>query len=206
MSPSWSNDALWKEALELLPGGVNSPVRAFRAVGGTPKFFERGEGPYLFDVEGRRFIDLVGGWGPLLLGHAHPAVVAAATAAVARGSTFGTPSPPELDLARRVVAMVPSIEQVRFVNSGTEAVMSAIRLARAATGRAGDAALLSAGIAAQRVLAAKARALRTALVGVVHRHLGLEHVFQGQPKARRHFPKKERACDAIEGRHSRHPC
>jgi glutamate-1-semialdehyde 2,1-aminomutase len=135
MSPSWSNDALWKEALELLPGGVNSPVRAFRAVGGTPKFFERGEGPYLFDVEGRRFIDLVGGWGPLLLGHAHPAVVAAATAAVARGSTFGTPSPPELDLARRVVAMVPSIEQVRFVNSGTEAVMSAIRLARAATGR-----------------------------------------------------------------------
>jgi len=135
MSPTGRNDALWKEALELLPGGVNSPVRAFRAVGGTPRFFERGEGPYLFDVEGRRFVDLVGGWGPLLLGHAHPAIVAAATTAVAGGSTFGTPSPPELDLARRVVAMVPSIEQVRFVNSGTEAVMSAIRLARAATGR-----------------------------------------------------------------------
>jgi glutamate-1-semialdehyde 2,1-aminomutase len=126
---------LWREAQELLPGGVNSPVRAFKAVGGAPVFFARGEGPYLFDVDGRRYIDLVGSWGPLILGHAHPSIVAAATAAVAHGSTFGAPSPPEVDLARRVVAMVPSIEQVRFVNSGTEAVMSAIRLARAATGR-----------------------------------------------------------------------
>jgi glutamate-1-semialdehyde 2,1-aminomutase len=130
-----ANAALWREALELLPGGVNSPVRAYRAVGGTPVFFERGEGPYLFDVEGRRYVDLVGSWGPLILGHAHHDVVAAVTAAIAGGSTFGAPSPHELDLARRVVRMVPSIEQVRFVNSGTEAVMSAIRLARAATGR-----------------------------------------------------------------------
>jgi glutamate-1-semialdehyde 2,1-aminomutase len=126
---------LWREAQELLPGGVNSPVRAFKAVGGQPVFFERGEGPYLFDVDGRRSIDLVGSWGPLILGHAHQAIVAAATAAVAHGSSFGAPTPHEIDLARRVVAMVPSIEQVRFVNSGTEAVMSAIRLARAATGR-----------------------------------------------------------------------
>lgn len=129
------NAALWREAQELLPGGVNSPVRAFKAVGGAPIFFERGAGPHLFDVDGRRYIDLVGSWGPLILGHAHPAIVEAATAAIAGGSSFGAPSPPEIDLARRVTAMVPSIEQVRFVNSGTEAVMSAVRLARAATGR-----------------------------------------------------------------------
>ncbi len=129
------NEALWREAQELLPGGVNSPVRAFRAVGGSPIFFDRGEGPYLFDVDGRRSIDLVGSWGPLILGHAHPRIVAAATRAIERGSSFGAPSPGEVDLARRVLAMVPSMEQVRFVNSGTEAVMSAIRLARAATGR-----------------------------------------------------------------------
>ena len=134
MTPT-RNDALWREAQELLPGGVNSPVRAFKAVGGAPRFFERGEGPYLFDVDGRRYIDLVGSWGPLILGHAPPAVVAAAVDAIERGSSFGAPSPPELDLARRVIDMVPSLEQVRFVNSGTEAVRSAIRLARAATGR-----------------------------------------------------------------------
>jgi len=135
MSRGPVNDALWREAQELLPGGVNSPVRAFRAVGGTPVFFDRGEGPYLFDVEGRRYVDLVGSWGPLILGHAHPRIVAAAREAVERGSSFGAPSPGEVDLARRVLVMVPSMEQVRFVNSGTEAVMSAIRLARAATGR-----------------------------------------------------------------------
>ena len=129
------NDALWREAQELLPGGVNSPVRAFRAVGGSPVFFDRGEGPYLFDVDGKRYIDLVGSWGPLILGHAHPRIVAAATKAIQTGSSFGAPSAGEVELARRVLAMVPSMEQVRFVNSGTEAVMSAIRLARAATGR-----------------------------------------------------------------------
>jgi glutamate-1-semialdehyde 2,1-aminomutase len=127
--------ALWNEAKELLPGGVNSPVRAFRAVGGTPIFFERAEGPYLYDVDGRRFIDLVGSWGPLVLGHAHPRVVEAVTRAAQGGTSFGAPGPLEVELARIVVDAVPSIEQVRFVNSGTEAVMSAVRLARAATGR-----------------------------------------------------------------------
>jgi glutamate-1-semialdehyde 2,1-aminomutase len=127
--------ALWNEAQTLLPGGVNSPVRAFRAVGGTPVFFERGEGPYLWDVDGRRYVDLVGSWGPLILGHAHPKVVEAITRAAQGGSSFGAPGPLEVELARAVVECVPAIEQVRFVNSGTEAVMSAVRLARAATGR-----------------------------------------------------------------------
>jgi len=129
------SDELWNEAQELLPGGVNSPVRAFKAVGGRPVFFDRGAGPYLFDVDGKRYIDLVGSWGPLILGHAHPAVVEAVSRTLRNGSSFGAPNPLEVDLARRVIDMVPGIEQVRFVNSGTEAVMSAIRLARAATGR-----------------------------------------------------------------------
>jgi len=129
------SDELWKEAQELLPGGVNSPVRAFKAVGGRPVFFDRGAGPYLFDVDGKRYIDLVGSWGPLILGHAHPAVVEAVSRTLRNGSSFGAPNPLEVDLARHVIDMVPGIEQVRFVNSGTEAVMSAIRLARAATGR-----------------------------------------------------------------------
>ncbi len=127
--------ALWREALDLLPGGVSSPVRAFRAVGGTPVFFERGEGPYLYDVDGRRYVDLVGSWGPLILGHAHPAVVEAVTRAVRQGSSFGAPSPLEVELARLVAGLIPGIELVRFVSSGTEAVMGALRLARAATGR-----------------------------------------------------------------------
>jgi len=129
------SDELWKEAQERLVGGVNSPVRAFKAVGGTPVWFARGEGAYLTDVDGKRYVDLVGSWGPLILGHAHPAVVQAVTEAVQGGSSFGAPGPRELELARLVSAMMPSIEMVRFVNSGTEAVMSAIRLARAATGR-----------------------------------------------------------------------
>ena len=129
------SDELWQEAQQRLVGGVNSPVRAFKAVGGTPVWFARGEGAYLVDVDGRRYVDLVGSWGPLILGHAHPAVVSEVTKAVKDGSSFGAPGPRELELARLVEAMMPSIEVVRFVNSGTEAVMSAIRLARAATGR-----------------------------------------------------------------------
>ena len=129
------SETLWREAQDLLVGGVNSPVRAFKAVGGTPVWFARGEGAYLVDVDGKRYVDLVGSWGPLILGHAHQAVVEAVTRAVQGGSSFGAPSPPELELARRVASMMPAMEQVRFVNSGTEAVMSAIRLARAATGR-----------------------------------------------------------------------
>ena len=130
-----ASQALFDRAQAVAPGGVNSPVRAFRAVGGTPRFMVRGEGPWLIDADGRRYVDLVCSWGPLLLGHAHPEVVAAVTAAAASGTSFGTPTPGEVELAEEIVARTP-VERVRLVNSGTEATMSAIRLARAATGRA----------------------------------------------------------------------
>lgn len=126
---------LFDEAKHLIPGGVNSPVRAFRGVGGTPRFIERGEGAYLYDVDSNRYIDYVLSWGPLILGHAHPAVVRAITEQAARGTSFGAPTELETELARLVVGAVPSIEMVRFVSSGTEATMSAMRLARAYTGR-----------------------------------------------------------------------
>jgi glutamate-1-semialdehyde 2,1-aminomutase len=129
-----ASQELFERARTVAPGGVNSPVRAFRAVGGTPRFMVRGEGAYLFDADGRRYVDLVCSWGPLVLGHAHPAVVTAITAAAARGTSFGTPTPGEVDLASEIIARTP-VEQVRLVNSGTEATMSAIRLARGATGR-----------------------------------------------------------------------
>jgi len=127
--------ALFAEAVRLLPGGVDSPVRAFRAVGGNPVFIERGDGPFLWDVDGNRYIDYVLSWGPLILGHAHPRVVAAIAATAERGTSFGAPSPLELELARLVQRQMPGIEMLRFVNSGTEAVMSALRLARAFTHR-----------------------------------------------------------------------
>ena len=126
---------LFAEAVRLLPGGVNSPVRAFKAVGGHPLFIERGEGAYLIDVDGNRYVDYVLSWGPLILGHAHPEVVAALQEAAALGTSYGAPCPQEVELARLVTEMMPSIEVVRFVNSGTEATMSALRLARAFTGR-----------------------------------------------------------------------
>lgn len=126
---------LYDRACRVIPGGVNSPVRAFRAVGGTPLFFARGEGQHLIDADGRRYLDFVGSWGPLILGHAHPEVVAAITEASRAGTTFGAPCAGEVELAERVVASYPGVEQVRFVSSGTEATMSAIRLARAFTGR-----------------------------------------------------------------------
>jgi len=134
--PDYSRSAaLFAEAQTLLPRGVDSPVRAFRAVGGQPRFIERGEGAYLVDVDGNRFVDYMLSWGPLILGHAHPRVVLAVAAAAARGTSFGAPSPLELDLARLIQHFIPAIEMVRFVNSGTEATMSALRLARAFTGR-----------------------------------------------------------------------
>ena len=133
--PTTRSESLFAAAQRLLPGGVSSPVRAFRGVGGTPRFIARGEGAWLEDVDGNRYVDLVLSWGPLLLGHAHPAVVRAITEAAARGTTFGAPTEAEVRLAERIVAAFPSIEMVRFVSSGTEATMSAIRLARAATGR-----------------------------------------------------------------------
>jgi glutamate-1-semialdehyde 2,1-aminomutase len=126
---------LFERALSVLPGGVNSPVRAFHAVGGTPRFVAAGAGPYLTDVDGRTYVDLVNSWGALLLGHAHPAVVAAVQSAAAQGTSFGAPTEREVLLAEEIVARVGLVEQVRLVNSGTEATMSAIRLARAATGR-----------------------------------------------------------------------
>ncbi len=119
-----------------LPGGVNSPVRSYRSVGGIPPFIARGAGPYIFDVDGRRYVDFVMSWGPLILGHAHPDVVAAARAALERGSTYGAPTPGEVELAEAICGAMPAVEMLRLVSSGTEATMSALRLARAATGRA----------------------------------------------------------------------
>ena len=125
---------LFARALKVTPGGVNSPVRAFGPVGGTPRFIERGAGARLFDVDGREYVDLVCSWGPMILGHAHPAVVAAVTGALARGTSFGATTPGEVELAEEITSRAP-VEQVRLVNSGTEATMSALRLARGYTGR-----------------------------------------------------------------------
>ena len=126
---------LYQEAQQLLPGGVNSPVRAFRGVGGEPIFIDSARGPYLFDVDGNRYLDYVQSWGPMILGHAHASVVEAVIQASKRGFSFGAPTEAESELAKMVIESVPSIEMVRFVNSGTEATMSALRLARAYTGR-----------------------------------------------------------------------
>ncbi|MBE3558397.1 MAG: glutamate-1-semialdehyde 2,1-aminomutase [Ktedonobacteraceae bacterium] len=126
---------LFAEAQQLLPGGVNSPVRAFRAVGGNPVFIDRAEGPYLYDVDGNRYLDYVQSWGPMILGHTHPAVLEAVIEAGKRGFSFGAPTQAENELAKLVIESVPSVEIIRFVNSGTEATMSALRLARAYTGR-----------------------------------------------------------------------
>ncbi len=127
--------SLFQEAQKLLPGGVDSPVRAFRAVGGQPLFIDCGEGPYLYDVDGNRYIDYVLSWGPLITGHAHPQVVEAIQKAAVKGTSYGAPSPLEVELAKRVIEFMPNIEMIRFVNSGTEATMSALRLARAYTKR-----------------------------------------------------------------------
>ena len=127
--------AAFDRAKQLMPGGVNSPARAFGAVGGEPIFFGHAEGAYLFDIDGNRYIDYIGSWGPMILGHGHPAVVAAVEAALRRGTSFGAPTLAENELAEVIVEAVPSIEKVRLVNSGTEATMSAVRLARGFTGR-----------------------------------------------------------------------
>ncbi|GFE16015.1 glutamate-1-semialdehyde 2,1-aminomutase [Streptomyces glebosus] len=129
------SQSLFDRASAVTPGGVNSPVRAFRAVGGTPRFMVSGTGPYLTDADGREYVDLVCSWGPMILGHAHPEVIAAVQEAVARGTSFGTPGAGEVELAEEIVARIEPVEQVRLVSSGTEATMSAIRLARGFTGR-----------------------------------------------------------------------
>lgn len=129
------SESLFARALKSIPGGVNSPVRAFRSVGGTPLFIVRGQGSHIWDADGNEYIDYVGSWGPLLLGHGHPEIVAAVEEAVAGGTSFGAPTEREVEMAEAIIDAVPSIEMVRLVNSGTEATMSAIRLARGFTGR-----------------------------------------------------------------------
>ncbi len=130
-----TNASLFERAQRVIPGGVNSPVRAFRAVGGTPRFIARAEGAYMWDAEGKRYIDYIGSWGPMILGHGHAAVLEAVRQAASEGLSFGAPTEREIELAEAIIALVPSVEQVRLVSSGTEAGMSAIRLARGATGR-----------------------------------------------------------------------
>ena len=129
------NNELFERAQRVIPGGVNSPVRAFRAVGGTPRFITRGEGAYIYDADGKRYVDYIGSWGPMILGHGHPAVQEAVQRAALEGFSFGAPTEREIELAEEILKLVPSMEQVRLVSSGTEATMSAIRLARGATGR-----------------------------------------------------------------------
>lgn len=130
-----ASEKLYHRAGTVLPGGVNSPVRAFKAVGGTPLFIERAEGAYLIDVDGNRYVDYVGSWGPMLIGHAHPQIINAVRTALSKGTSYGAPTEVEVELAEMVIDAVPSVEMVRFVNSGTEATMSALRLARAYTKR-----------------------------------------------------------------------
>ena len=130
-----TNQSLFERAQRVIPGGVNSPVRAFRAVGGTPRFIQRAQGAYIWDAEGQRYIDYIGSWGPMILGHGHPAVLDAVHKAAMDGFSFGAPTEREIELAEAIINLVPSVEQVRLVSSGTEAGMSALRLARGATGR-----------------------------------------------------------------------
>ncbi len=129
------NDTLFERARAVIPGGVNSPVRAFKAVGGTPRFIRRAEGAYFWDANDKRYIDYIGSWGPMILGHGHPAVVEAVQKAVLEGFSYGAPTEREIELAEAILALMPSMEMVRLVSSGTEAAMSALRLARGATGR-----------------------------------------------------------------------
>ena len=129
------NEALFDRARQLMPGGVNSPVRAFGSVGGTPRFMVSAKGPYLTDADGKEYVDLVCSWGPALLGHAHPAVLDAVHAAVDRGLSFGASTPDEANLAEIVKERVPAVERLRMVSTGTEATMTAVRLARGFTGR-----------------------------------------------------------------------
>ena len=130
-----SMEEVYARACELIPGGVSSPVRAFGSVGGTPVFLQSAQGPHVVDIEGRRYVDLVCSWGPALLGHAHPEVVAAVQEAATRGLSFGAPTTAEVELAELIRGRVPAAEKVRFVSTGTEATMTALRIARGATGR-----------------------------------------------------------------------
>ena len=170
------NDALMARARQVIPGGVNSPVRAFRAVGGTPRFVQRAHGAYFWDANDQRYIDYIGSWGPMILGHGHPAVLEAVQQAATEGLSFGAPTEREIELAEEILSLVPSMEMLRLVSSGTEAGMTAIRLARGATGRSkilkfegcyhghADALLVKAGIgtAPQKSLFSKLESLTAA--------------------------------------------
>jgi glutamate-1-semialdehyde 2,1-aminomutase len=134
-APTSRNDTLFERAKRVIPGGVNSPVRAFKAVGGTPRFVQRAQGAYFWDADGQRYIDYIGSWGPMILGHGHPAVLQAVQKAALDGFSYGAPTEREVELAEEIIKLVPSIEMIRLVSSGTEAAMSALRLARGATGR-----------------------------------------------------------------------
>ena len=134
-TPTDLNQTLFERAKHVIPGGVNSPVRAFRAVGGTPRFISRAQGAYIWDANGQKYIDYIGSWGPMILGHGHPAVLEAVQKAALEGFSFGAPTEREVELAEEILSLVPSMDMVRLVSSGTEAGMSAIRLARGATGR-----------------------------------------------------------------------
>ena len=134
-APTSRNDILFERAKRVIPGGVNSPVRAFKAVGGTPRFVQRAQGAYFWDADGKRYIDYIGSWGPMILGHGHPAVLQAVQKAALDGFSYGAPTEREVELAEEIIKLVPSIEMIRLVSSGTEAAMSALRLARGATGR-----------------------------------------------------------------------
>jgi glutamate-1-semialdehyde 2,1-aminomutase len=134
-APASRNDTLFERAKRVIPGGVNSPVRAFKAVGGTPRFVQRAQGAYFWDADSKRYIDYIGSWGPMILGHGHPAVLDAVQKAALDGFSFGAPTEREVELAEEIIKLVPSIEMIRLVSSGTEAAMSALRLARGATGR-----------------------------------------------------------------------
>lgn len=134
-NPASLNTTLFERAKRVIPGGVNSPVRAFRAVGGTPRFIARAQGAYMWDADGQQYIDYIGSWGPMILGHGHPAVLDAVQKAATEGFSFGAPTEREIELAEEILKHVPSMEMLRLVSSGTEAGMSAIRLARGATNR-----------------------------------------------------------------------
>ena len=171
MNTERSHD-LFSRAQSLMPGGVNSPVRAFKSVGGEPFFVQRADGPYLFDADGNRYIDYVGSWGPMIVGHSHPKVLDAVIDTARNGLSFGSPNPLEVTMAETITGLIPSCEMVRMVNSGTEATLSAIRLARGATGRSrivkfegcyhghGDSFLVKAGSGALTFGVPKLRPLR----------------------------------------------
>lgn len=201
------SQALFARAQACIPGGVNSPVRAFRGVGGEPVFFQEASGAWMTDVDGNRYVDLVGSWGPLILGHAHPAIIDAVTEAARRGTSYGAPTPGEVEFAELICSLMPSVEKVRLVNSGTEATVAAIRLARGFTGRdailkfegcfhgAGDPFLVKAGSGVETLGLPDSPGVPAAVAGLTY-----TTPFNDLPAVERLFAEKgqEIACAIIE--------